>query len=224
MSFNPCLLIMQPREIKACLDSYKNSFDIPTVYFRAFSEPMVVSHINKYIKEHDYSHYIVSGDDAIITRQAADCVLKYTEDDRYDFFTGWMNMHLEKDGSYSEQSTVSQSSLLCSDRNDGPTREDYGNFLSVEHIRRLPPEPFRTSYANFALTGSKKEMWEKFPIRCWPRGNSSDHHLSLRLQESNIKVWTHPMAFIKHLRRGWSPLTDKWLTWNVEPEIIETNI
>ena len=75
--------------------------------------------------------------------------------------------------------------------------------------------------ANFALTGMTKELWENYPISCWPRGNSSDHHLSLRLQNEGVQVWTHPNAFIRHLRKGWSPLPDHWLVGNVPPEIIE---
>ena len=39
--FDPCLLVMQPRNIKPALDSYKKSFDIPMVFFKAFTEPQV---------------------------------------------------------------------------------------------------------------------------------------------------------------------------------------
>ena len=71
MSYNPCLLVMQPREIKESLDSIKECFDIPTVYFKAFSEPMVVREMSKYIRENDYTHYIIVGDDGVINKPAA---------------------------------------------------------------------------------------------------------------------------------------------------------
>jgi len=219
--FNPCLLVMQPRNIRPAIESYKKSFDIPMVFFKAFTEPQVTLQLNKYIREHDYTHYIIIGDDAIVTRQAADTVLYYTENEEYEVFTGWMNMHINKDGTFSKESTVNHNIVKCLDLNDGPTREEYGEWITMEKMRSLEPCPIRTTYANFALTGMSKEMWERFPISCWPRGNSSDHHLSLRLQDEGIKVWTHPNAFIRHLRRGWSPLPDHWLVGNMTPEIVE---
>jgi|TARA_Y100000296_G_C5168514_1_gene256030 hypothetical protein len=219
--FDPCLLVMQPRNIQPSLESYKKSFDIPMVFFKAFTEPQVTLQLNKYIKEHDYTHYIIIGDDAIVTRQAAETVLEYTEDEIYDVFTGWMNMHTESDGTFSVESTVNHNKIRCADPSWGPSKEDYGEWVTMDQMRKLPPEPIRTSYANFALTGMTKEMWERFPVACWPNSKSSDHHLSLRLQGAGKKVWTHPDAFIRHLRRGWSSLSDHWLVGNVSPEIIE---
>jgi len=219
--FNPCLLVMQPRNIKPALESYKKSFDIPIVFFRAFTEPQVTIQLNKYIKEHDYTHYVIIGDDAIVTRQAADTVLKYTESSECDVFTGWMNMHINPDGGFSDESTVNQNIIRCDDPSWGPQRKEYGTWITMDQMRQLPLELVRTSYANFALTGMTKELWEKYPISCWPRGNSSDHHLSLRLQNDGVKVWTHPKAFIRHLRRGWSPLPHHWLVGNMTPEIVE---
>ena len=225
MAFNPCLLVMQPREIQDCLDSIKECFDIPTVYFRAFSEPMVCREMSKYIREHDYSHYIIVGDDHITTKPAAQCVLEYTENPLYTVFTGWMNMHLDGPADYlSKESTVSYGPLVPIRDSEGPNREEYGKWEPIQLIRNLPAKPFRTAYANFALTGATKELWEKFPLSTHPRGNSSDHELSWRLQQAGICIWSRPRAFIKHLRRGWKPLTDRWLVWNQPSEVIETNV
>tara|TARA_R110001592_G_scaffold360282_1_gene668397 strand:- start:3521 stop:4234 length:714 start_codon:yes stop_codon:yes gene_type:complete len=220
-TFDPCLLVMQPRNIKPALDSYKKSFEnIPIVFFKAFTEPQVTLELNKFIKLYDYTHFIIIGDDAIVTRQAAETVLHYTKSDKCDVFTGWMNMHIESDGSFSEESTVNQNKIGCKDPSWGPAREEYGSWVTMEQMRKITPQLVRTSYANFALTGMTKEMWEKYPVSCWPRGNSSDHHLSLRLQNDGVKVWTHPNAFIRHLRKGWAPLPDHWLVGNVPSEII----
>ena len=113
--FDPCLLVMQPRNIQPALKSYKKSFDIPMVFFKAFTEPQVTLQLNKYIKEHDYTHYIIIGDDAIVTRQAAETVLQYTKNKKCDVFTGWMNMHINDDGSFSDQSTVNQNNFFSID-------------------------------------------------------------------------------------------------------------
>ena len=65
-------------------------------------------------------------------------------------------------------------------------------------------------------------MWLKYPVKTHPCGRASDHQLSWRLQSDGIEVWTHPDAFITHLRRGWGPLRKRWLVGNEKPQIIET--
>ena len=225
MAYNPCLLIMNPRILMPALESIKECVDIPVTYFRAFTEPQVLVAINQYIREKNYTHYIMCGDDAIFTRKAVDCVLKYTEDESYDVFTGWMNMHIEDNGNFSRESTVCFGRLPpIADEGWGPERDEYPPWVSMETMARykMREEPLRTAYANFALTGMKREMWLKYPVMTHPRGNSSDHQLSYRLQSGGIEVWTHPDAFITHLRRGWTPLLKQWLVGNQTPEIIET--
>ena len=225
MAYNPCLLIMNPRILMPALESIKECVDIPVTYFRAFTEPQVLVAINQYIRETNYTHYIMCGDDAIFTRKAVDCVLKYTEDESYDVFTGWMNMHIEDNGNFSRESTVCFGRLPpIADEGWGPERDEYQPWVSMHTMARykMREEPLRTAYANFALTGMKREMWLKYPVMTHPRGNSSDHQLSYRLQSGGIEVWTHPDAFITHLRRGWTPLLKQWLVGNQTPEIIET--
>ena len=54
----------------------------------------------------------------------------------------------------------------------------------------------------------------------WPNGKSSDHNWSTRLQMLGIRVWTHRDAFIKHLRKGWTPWRHNWLVGKVTPQTI----
>ena len=63
MAFNPVMMVMQPRFIWESLASLKKNIDIPTAYFRAYSEPQVIKAMNKFINETSYSHYIVMSDD-----------------------------------------------------------------------------------------------------------------------------------------------------------------
>jgi len=223
MAYNPCLLIMNPRLLTDALESIKKSVDIPIIYFRAFWEPRVLEAINRYIKQTNYTHYIICADDVIVTKQAVSCVLDHVEDVEYDVFTGWSNMHFEADGSFSRQSTVCFHRLpLLKEPEWGPKREDYPPWVTMETMNLLAKEPIKTAYANFALTGMTREMWLKYPPKTHPRGNASDHQLSWRLQKDGIDVWTHPDAFITHLRRGWTPLLEKLLVGNQPPQIIET--
>ena len=99
MAFDPVLMIMQPRQIDESINSLKHNIDIPKVWFRAYTEPQVQAQMNKFVKKTKFSHYIVMGDDGVVSKKAADTILKYGEMKEYDVFTGGMNMHIESDGS-----------------------------------------------------------------------------------------------------------------------------
>ena len=220
MAFDPVLMIMQPRHIDVSLNSLKENIDIPKVWFRAYTEPQVMACMNQYIKETNFSHYIVMSDDGVVSKGAADTILKYGEHVMYDVFTGWMNMHIEDDGSFSKISTVCQGTFpLTTDKTIGPGRNGYPPWKTMEWVKNQ--EGFiQTAVANFAMSIAKREMFLRFPLQTYPNNCSSDHHWSYRLQRAGIKVWTHPEAFIKHLRRGWAPWRINWLVGNVKPETI----
>ena len=220
MAFDPVLMIMQPRRIDEAINSLKENIDIPKVWFRAYTEPQVMAQMNNYIKETNFSHYIVMSDDGVVSKEAADTILKYGEKVENDVFTGWMNMHIEPDGSFSKISTVAQGTLpTISDVSVGPQREEYPGWLTIEWVRHQAGF-IQTALANFAMSIAKREMFLNFPLMTWPNGRSSDHHWSFRLQQSGVRIWTHPDAFIKHLRQGWAPWRHNWLVGNVRPETI----
>ena len=220
MTFDPVLMIMQPRYIDEAINSLKENIDIPKVWFRAYTETQVVDQMNKYVRETDFSHYIVMGDDGVVSKAAADTILKYGEKVKNDVFTGWMNMNLEKDGSFSKISTVCQGRFPPLINNAvGPGREGYPPRKTVKWVESQ--EGFiQTAVACFAMSLARREMFLKFPLQTYPNGWSSDHHWSYRLQRAGITVWTHPEAFIKHLRRGWKPWRHNWLVGNVKPETV----
>ena len=220
MTFDPVLMIMQPRRIDEAINSLKENIDIPKVWFRAYTERQVMARMNQYINETNFSHYIVMSDDGVVSKQAADTILKYGEKVDDDVFTGWMNMHIEDDGRLSIISTVSQGHLpQILEYEKGPMRNEYPPWLPVEWVRNQEGM-IRTKMANFAMSIARREMFLDFPLMTWPNGKSSDHHWSFRLQQSGVAVWTHPDAFIKHLRRGWTPLIHNWLVGYVKPETI----
>jgi hypothetical protein len=159
-------------------------------------------------------------DDGVVSKEAADTILKYGEKVENDVFTGWMNMHIESDGSFSKISTVTHGTLpSINDVSVGPQREEYPGWLTIEWVKHQAGF-IQTSLANFAMSIAKREMFLKFPLMTWPNGRSSDHHWSFRLQQSGVAVWTHPDAFIKHLRQGWAPWRHNWLVGKVNPETI----
>ena len=71
MTFDPVLMIMQPRHIDESINSLKQNIDIPKVWFRAYTEPQVVARMNLYIKETNFSHYIVMGDDGVVSKKGS---------------------------------------------------------------------------------------------------------------------------------------------------------
>ena len=228
MTFNPVVLIMQPREIVESINSLKENVNIPKVWFRAFTEEQVMYEMNCFIENTKYSHYIINGDDVIVYKDSMDVILKYAQMDEYEVVTGWMNMHLEQwsdrgeiDERLSKDSTVQFGNFPAPKDINGPQRNEYPSKMTVEDILNSPKEMMQTSMASFAMSCARKELFMRFPLQTHLNGVSSDHHFSYRLQKAGIKVWTHPDAFIKHLRRGWSPLRANWLVGKIKPEIIK---
>jgi len=220
MAFDPVLMIMQPRQIDESLNSLKQNIDIPKVWFKAYTERQVMARMNEYIKETNFSHYIVMSDDGVVSKKAADTILKYGEMTEYDVFTGWMNMHIEPDGKLSYISTVCQGRLpMVMDVLKGPVREEYPPWLPIEWVMDQTGV-IQTSIANFAMSIAPREVFLKHPLQTWDNGKSSDHFWSVLLEQDGLKVWTHPDAFIKHLRRGWAPWRHNWLVGKMEPQTI----
>ena len=225
MAFDPVLMIMQPRQIDESINSLKYNIDIPKVWFRAFTEPQVLAEMNKFIKKTKFSHYIVMGDDGVVSKKAADTILKYGEMKEYDVFTGWMNMHINFNGDYSLESTICLGWIPEWKDFEGPLRDEYPEWQSMSWVKTLPPDQvIRTAMANFAMSIAERELFLKFPLRTHRNNRASDHHWSYRLQRAGVKVYTHPDAFVKHLRKGWSPWRHNWLVGNVEPEIRYENM
>ena len=225
MTFDPVLMIMQPRHIDESINSLKQNIDIPKVWFRAYTEPQVVARMNLYIKETNFSHYIVMGDDGVVSKKAADTILKYGEMKEYDVFTGWMNMHIEPNGNFSRESTICLGWIPEWKSAEGPDREEYPEWQPMSWVANLPQDKvIRIAMANFAMTIAERELFLRFPLQTHRNERASDHHWSYRLQRAGVKVYTHPHAFIKHLRQGWAPWRINWLVGKVESEIRYENM
>ena len=239
MKFNPILLNMQPRDIHECINSIRENVKIPKVWFRAFTEEQVMYEMNCFIESTNYSHYIINADDVIVYKDSMDIILKYAQMDEYEVVTGWMNMHLDdrenkywdnsigeyvffrEENCLSKDSTVQFGNFPAPKDINGPVRSEYPPKMSVEDVLNSPKEIMQTSMAPFAMSCARRELFMRFPLQTHLNGVSSDHHFSYRLQKAGIKVWTHPDAFIKHMRKGWSPLRSNWLVGKIKPEIIK---
>jgi len=219
---NPVLMIMQPRIIPPAITSIRENWNNPRVWFKAFTEPQVVNEMNRFVRESDYSHYIVISDDAICYKRAFDNVLANAP--KYDVFTGWCNMEMYGD-KISSHSNVSFHALPLIDENASlvrPLYDDYPPWASVDEVLSKEGN-FQTAIASFATSCFTRDILLKYPLGVWENGKASDHHISYRLQKDRIPIWTSRDVFVRHLRQGresYLKNTKAWLVGNVPSQII----
>ena len=219
---NPVLMIMQPRIIPPAITSIRENWNKPRVWFKAFTEPQVVNEMNRFVRESDYSHYIVISDDAICYKRAFDNVLANAP--KYDVFTGWCNMEMYGD-KISSHSNVSFHALPLIDENASlvrPLYDDYPPWASVDEVLSKEGN-FQTAIASFATSCFTRDILLKYPLGVWENGKASDHYISYRLQKDRIPIWTSRDVFVRHLRQGresYLKNTKAWLVGNVPSQII----
>ena len=182
----------------------------------------VVNEMNRFVRESDYSHYIVISDDAICYKRAFDNVLANAP--KYDVFTGWCNMEMYGD-KISSHSNVSFHALPLIDENASlvrPLYDDYPPWASVDEVLSKEGN-FQTAIASFATSCFTRDILLKYPLGVWENGKASDHHISYRLQKDKVPIWTNRDAFVRHLRQGresYLKNTKAWLVGNVPSQII----
>ena len=219
---NPVLMIMQPRIIPPAITSIRENWNKPRVWFKAFTEPQVVNEMNRFVRESDYSHYVIMSDDAISYKRAIYNVLANAP--KYDVFTGWCNMEMYGD-KLSPHSNVSFHALPLIDENASlvrPLYDDYPPWASVDEVLSKEGN-FQTAIASFATSCFTRDILLKYPLGVWENGKASDHHISYRLQKDRIPIWTSRDVFVRHLRQGresYLKNTKAWLVGNVPSQII----
>ena len=217
MTFNPVLMQMQPRELAIPIETNRANINIPKVWFRAFTEPQVCEQMNKFVRETNYSHYLINSDDAILYKRAVDTVLQNAP--KCDIFTAWVNMHMNGE-EMSIISNVATSRLPIIDQDRWPEKEDFPEYLTIDEVLNKPNN-FEVCVVCFCISSFKRNILLEYPLQTYRNTNASDHHISYRIQrDGKYKIWTHRDAFCRHLRQGWSPLKHKWLVGNETPNII----
>lgn len=225
--FRPILIVMQPRMIPEVVASLEN-LSIEKVFFRGFDEKTVCKEINKFVKQTDYTHYIISADDIIFDRQACSNVLNESErlynKDETKIITGWCNMYIEKDQSLSELCNICEKPLTLKNRKY-PLLEDY--LFSKTADIFLKNENFETFLTSFAFSCIPKEILEKFEMKTYScpsgLGCSSDHNISFRMySEEGISATTNRNMFFKHLKRSLNqPTKQNWIVGKMTPQVIK---
>ena len=155
---NPVLMIMQPRIIPPAITSMRENWNLPRVWFKAFTEPQVVHEMNMFVRQPNFSHYVIMSDDAISYKRAIDNVLANAP--KYDVFTGWCNMEMYGD-KISSHSNVSFHALPLIDENASlvrPLYDDYPPWASVDEVLSKEGN-FQTAIASFATSCFTRDIF-----------------------------------------------------------------
>lgn len=215
---NPVLMQMQPRVIPEVIATVEQNITIPRVRFRAFTERQVVHEMNVFVRQTNYSHYIVCSDDALLYRRAFENIIENAPN--YDCYTGWCNMEMYGKELSSHSNVCFQPLILMDEYKPRP--EDYPPWEPVDKVLS-ETENFKTSIASFAMSCFTRDLLLKYPLMVWENGKSSDHHISYRFWKAGVEVWSNRNAFVRHLRQGsgiYLGKTKSWLVGKEEPKII----
>lgn len=188
------LIILKVREIEHVLASYRN-YKMNRVFIAGYKESEledlgIFSSVIQEASQKGYTHISVISDDGLITDKAFDKVLEMAKENpvvtafcKIDKNTTLVNL--------------SKSPLIQPQPYD---LQDYNLFDYSE----LPADTnIRTYFTGMALTTMPIELWKMFPFQCYrvahsPNGYASDYHLSKRLQDAGIPIYTHKDTEVIH--------------------------
>jgi hypothetical protein len=193
VSARPLLLILNPRDIPECMDSFA-ALDVPRAYLTGYREADLISVIAELITDTDYSHYVVISDDTVVRPCAVETV--YALLDAHPVVTGWCNL----DDVDARCSVVDRPLEGAT-----PSRESY-SFMHWSRVVTHPEPTLRTWFAGMCLTGMSREMWQRFPFDVLAgseHGWASDYSLCWRLQQANIPITAARDGSVLHVRQRW---------------------
>lgn len=188
-----CLLVLNPRDIRASVESILRLRGVSQAWFSSFTEREVAGRINEFIAETDFDAYAVIADDCVCSQAALDAVLAAFGDGR-DPVTGWTTLDAE-----SAFANVTCEPLLGDEPHAGAYEWTLAEDLERE---RGPVECF---FMGFAFTLMSRELWLRFPFDCFGgQGFASDFHLSRRLRDAGVAMTVVPAGRVEHLKERWN--------------------
>jgi hypothetical protein len=186
---NTLLIIMNPRYIPKCMAALRSLRGVDKAWCSYFTELQLEQVIPNLIAGTDYDRYMVISDDVVPTQEALDKILELHDQHPTDAACGWVNVD-----AVSGMSTINPTPLTeCL-----PAAGTY-DLMPLEEAEALPLEPLRTYFHGMVFITMTRERWLEFPFQTY-RGFASDLHQSWRLQESGVPIWTHPEAYVFHVK------------------------
>lgn len=189
------LVILNPRYLPECLLSLEQ-LNCDKVWVKNYTERDLETVLPDVFSQADHDNFIVVSDDVIATQAAFDEVEKLLNEG-YKVATGYCNLD-----PVSEYCSLTKS----------PPKQPYAteatyDWMTLGEVHRDRPDIIQTYHPSFAMTGMSREMWEKFPWRCFGKsgrlGWAADLDLSIRLRDSGIPIFAPKRAFIYHTKPNW---------------------
>lgn len=186
------LIILKVRQLDHVLQSYRN-YNISRVFICGYWETEledmgIFDSVVNEAKKKGYTHISVISDDGLITNKAFDKVLELSK--KYVVASAFCKLD-----SHTTLVNLARFPLIV----------DYPGHIinyNLYHYNELPQnQDIRTYFTGLALTTMPIELWQLFPFKCFrvgDRGFASDYHLSKRLQDAGIPIYTHMETEVIH--------------------------
>jgi len=164
-------------------------------WLKNFTEVELEHVIPQIIRDTSYDYYVVVSDDVICSTDALNAVVNLLEVGA-QVVTGYCNLD-----------PVSEFCSLTKTPPTLPVRVETYDWMTLDEVHSSSENVIRTYHPSMALTGMSREMWEKFPWRCYGRngryGWAADLDLGLRLHAAEIPIFAPKDAFIYHTKPDW---------------------
>lgn len=151
-----------------------------------------------------YDRLILISDDGVVRQHALDAVQQLL--DEFPVVTGYSNLDAA-----TELVNLSRAPLgLQAD-----------SLYTLGEVMCWPERAVPTTFCGFALTGMRRELWERYP---WVASGGADFMLSKRLAADGVPIVAARDAFVWHVKETWNrPDQDprKGLLVGVEPAAID---
>lgn len=187
------LIVMNAREIPDAIMSIRALGGIDVIWCSYYTETQLEGVVPSVIDGTDYERYMILSDDTIPTQGAVDTVLRLHDEHPNDMACGWVNV--DNKGTLSTFNPEPLKHL----EGGMPPASAYG-FVDVDTARALDPSrAHRTYFHGMVLATMSRELWQRYPFGSY-NGCASDYHQCLRLQLDDVPIWTHPSAYVYHLK------------------------
>lgn len=184
------LIVLQPREIPSVIASL-SALQIDKVWFRAFSEEALAARLNRFIQETRYRNYILTSDDVVVNPAALERVQALLV--THPAATGYCRLALNSE---SVNLTKTPVRLL---NGSFATWSDY-DFYSLAEVEGRDRE-FVSWFGGWSLTGMRRDLWLRVPFQVNAKTRQqSDFEAAYRLGQLGQCFYSHPQAFIEHLK------------------------
>lgn len=205
-----CLIVLQAREIPRAIESLQR-LPIDKLWFRGFTEEGLAQHLNQFIADTSYRHYMLCADDVVVSQEAFACVIGLLQE--HPAATGYCRLAAD--------STFVNLARRPLELRNGTYAEwaDY-DFYALTEVQSLTDE-FVSWLGGWALTGMTRDLWLTYPYRVNSHTKQqTDFETSWRLGQNGVSFYSHRDAYIEHLKPSTEIICqENWLVGKVRPEI-----